>query len=978
MENTLATNQIFCVYLETANGLPRVVFCRLDSGSANGPQSTQNTQKVDQETAYYFSDDDLNGWVAISADEAQRGGDSRPRWVRVDTAPDSLVDFLKSQIHEDRLEKWQGDNNAYGLLDESAFKDRLVPDKKCACEVEGNSVCLSDEAWATFQAGGTAPSFLVMESRVIEIYRIKLWNVRTLHRLRYAATKQQSLTTTTLRLIDSDFKGKPFFLICNSMIVEQCAKHAVVLTQEIIKVMRGCEESLVCDKARQKIADNLHRFTYGGKFSFRSFKDLCALGWLEPLMGAFDSQYRNEFYKTVLDHSPDEDIRKWCGILASATAGKDNDASYKQLIEASEQAVSTAEMKEQFLLLFEFLGRDYLVGLPPGDLPSGDCDIPELDVSKLNPVLVRTDIGQGRYLGMFYKRLATVRVRLRQQGAGNAGGLRVADFVADATEKDITDYDNGLLIDVLRARTPFHERRLLQMIGIPCRQALGDIFYDRAAAGLHPLSRPEGKPTVDGRTFQTRDEVVVEMAKKYVTLNRQLQDFRLDELTRFVENQEVEKTRPLLEKLSIVRKIASFDEHLAETPLASLLDVYAAQFEDQGHILAQRLCKTVLGCAGNVDNNLPRNECKEWVAAFWREIQECFPDGPSWESFRKCAYERAPGAPEDKPVTTAYTLFVLASVFDRQITTFYVPEGQFVMPYDAMVWAVSSVHRLQMMSALLGVCCGDWVCQHRVDNVLSRRMVWNHRIASMTKVWRVAEDTAGVVPAPRTEETSFCNNHRCRHAPQDAAMFAVGTALYFDKIKLNSILQKMGWWFNGLLDEEMHHHFRCKCGSIMAPTFNNEKLNFFKCPKWNNADHDHDNDVYLNWCVHSHCSNVIDSREKVQSCSNNFRICTKCGSCCFKHQETQEYGDNVVEEEIWVPACRSCSRKLNDAWEAIKQGLIKDDSGEQFVCDACGDKNIVYPSRAAWWSQRESENARMAAIQWGMLDQYFKYNSRPV
>ena len=92
----------------------------------------------------------------------------------------------------------------------------------------------------------------------------------------------------------------------------------------------------------------------------------------------------------------------------------------------------------------------------------------------------------------------------------------------------------------------------------------------------------------------------------------------------------------------------------------------------------------------------------------------------------------------------------------------------------------------------------------------------------------------------------------------------------------------MGWWFNGLINDVMNHHFRCNCNMLMAPRLIGVDLNRFNCP--NNSD-GHDRDIYLSWCIDPFCSHIIDSRIDKIKCEEGKYICSKCGSCCKNHKQ---------------------------------------------------------------------------------------------
>jgi hypothetical protein len=898
----------------------------------------------------------------------------------VATVPDSLVEHLTIQFLKDGFPHWHCENNAFGMLDEEEYTEHLVGEDGSSV-IGHHLIRLAPEARQGRKNNGPQPFLLVLEARVIVLSTWNLWNVSRVEGRGYSGEKMNSHDTTTLAKIDQRVNNKPVLLLDRNKILEHCVQHSNLLTKSIVDAMWHAEFALVCDRARDRIAENLHRFTYAGDFKMRRFLDACALKWLVTLLGGDDARQRNEFYKMAKERSSDDYIKNRCNVLDAVTdvgavaGGIDNGSSYKEIVEAEGQILPAAEPQEQFLLLFDFLGRDYLVGLPPEDLPSGTSgDNAMLDMSRLTPVLVRTNLGQNRHLGWLYKRVAIIRARLYACCADSAS-LKVGEYLADVTVSDLLNGDSNLLKKILQARTPFHERRLLQMIGIPCRQALSDICHERVAAGQHPLRLRDENALP---TYQSGDEALCEAIQEHVKTERALSDAHsLDALQALLDRPKFKNQPTVLGKMAVVRKIALFHEPIHGTPLANILDTYALQLNEQGHDLASRLCETVLGRSGrNNNSDNTREECTKWIAAFWKIISQCFPDaGPAWNRIRESSYPRP--TRDENTENNVYTLFIIAAVFDRQITTFYSPVGRYAMPYGALLWGLNSVYRLQMLSAVLQMCCGDWACGCRVDNVFSRRLVWSHRLAASANPWRAPEDGAGMMPQPYTEKKFYCHNSTCRHIPTDAALNAVGLMLHFDETTLHKVLRKMGWWFNGVLDECLHNHFRCKCGAMMAPIpVNNPYFTMFRCPV-NGAALQHDANVYLNWCRGTYCSNAIDSRVETKQCSNHFRICSKCGSCCDKHLGKVDYDADAIARAMWVPACHACSRKLDEAGKAIRSGAINA-GGQLFLCGACGKDNWMYPTRAAWWSERQKMTSAPVAIQWGMMDQFYLYNTRPV
>lgn len=902
---------------DTNNIFPRVIFYQSEWLSPVDP-APKITKLSD--TAYYFIEDGTTSTKVTEPDVQNDGAGGhngiRLSWVQEKNPPGSLVQKIEERFKSDGLDQWEIKSNAYGLVDEKTFRENSTSPNCTVATIDERILFLPSASRVSFKEKPEISDILVMEASVVLIQNKEHWRVDKVHRRPYADPAKQGLNETSLSALTKKI-NKPFFLLSRKWIVEHCAQYADGLTRAIVHILLNCELQFISDKARSRISKNLLMFTYNGDFIERNFEvifgvtwlEMVMVGadrldrnefsksvtWLEMVMGGVDRLHRNEFYKTVQQHSCSNDVKELCAGLALITneeGEKNQSAHYDKLIATIEKQFPPTEVKDCFLFLFNFLGLHFLVGIPPSELqPGSKGNNTKLDVVNINPVLLKTSLeGRNHHLGKFDTRVKTVRVFMKEHLIDKNFPLRVAVYEEDVTKTHLIDYDNELLKDVLQCRTPFHERRLLQMLGVPCRQALGDVFFDRMTLGKHlmPLQYSDKKGV---RTYQSRDTVVLEEVKNHVSLDKDLAQINsADDLDKFLS---IKRQFNLLGKMVVLRKMAPFHQEL-EGNVRTTVTKFEEGLRDQGHILAASLCNTVLEYSGKgVDAKTSMDKCcKAWVAGFWKEITECFPDnGLEWiEDFaatRNGNYFRK---------NSVYTLFVIASMFDRQITTFYEASGKYLMPHDSMVWAVNSVHRLQMMSALLPMCCGDWVCTHTKEDdckdehsidikdydaeIKSRRLWWDYRLAAVAKPRGV--ENQGVDGSILNQKFT-CSYSECRHASEDAALLKIGLDLGLDKKIVMRHLQKLGWWFNGLMSETLHQHFRCnKCQTIMTPQRDGTDLNKFSCP---NGTEGHDKGVYLSWCSNSACNHVIDSRIDKNKCSHEQRFykCNVCGSCpCIK------------------------------------------------------------------------------------------------
>ena len=797
---------------------------------------------------------------------------------RYEDNQDDIECWIDKQFKIDGLREWDTKRGHF-LVDEEVFLEGLSTEFPMVALIEDKSLFIPKEITESVLESTEQPNILLIDASIFFLQGGELLRIEDLQKKSYSDSSAQTLETTHLLALS----GENYSLLSIDLIVEHCAEYADSLTNNILNAMLMGELRTLQNTARKFISNSLHNFTYEGSFNkseFGELEEIIVLPWLETLMGGFEISSRHQFYETIQKYSCVVKTTELSGRLKSLVSEEKGKPSYGDLLTLLDH-IGTPSSGECFLFIFNYAGVSFLVGIPPKDLASEkNGDVPKLNVHRLDPVLLKTDLGQGNYLGVFYKHVATVHAHVNTYTIGDDFQFHIATFIEDATKEHLLNYDNNFLKEVLQSRSPRHDRRLLQMIGIPCRQALGDIFHDRMLKGLRPI--PTSNPY--GRTFQSRDNVTLETIKRYIEFDEDLGQVNgLDDLQMFLnEKKGIQFT--LIEKMAILRKIASYSESLSNTPLAAVVDCFEQELFDQGHLLASQVCKSVQNYLNQEDTE--QQTLKNLVGMFWKEIQECFPDdGSDWHSipesekaYGRHRYNTPP--PETSSRLSVYSIFVLSALFDRQITTFYERFGKYNMPYDTMVWAINSVHRLQMLSVLLQMCCGDWVCLSK-DIIQSRRLLWDKRIAGVTKP-RGSNKAKGRIPDPQTNQTFTCIDSICHHPPPSAVLLAIGKSLHFNDRELNNTLQRMGWWFNALMDENMNHHFRCSCGMMMSPEGNNLKK--FRCPL--NGE-EHDKEVYLIWCLDSHCDNIIDSRIDSKKCDNGYYICGKCGACCPEHQKSK-------------------------------------------------------------------------------------------
>ncbi len=735
-------------------------------------------------------------------------------------APQAIIDAAINQFKIDGLARLACADNSWGLVDEKAFKESIHPGANDTAEIGTEIFYLGEDARNVINGNAAHDcQLLIFNFAKTKAGAYELCNIGKAYGRPYDEQDRQTLKSATLAKIGQKFQGIPLDLLSNVWIAEHCAQCAEPLTKAIIDKLLECELHCICDKARRHIFNNLHDFTYTCRVDSRKFSDLLGMPWLEKVMGGVELTQRNVFYEKILQHSNDTYVKDRCAVLSKITSkseGFGGTGHYEELIRLVEEYFQPDEIKKAFLLLFDFLGKHFISGIPPSELPPGTDgnSAPRLDLPKMDPVLLKSLLKDDRHLGIFDRRVKTVYSELKEYQIGTVR-LRIAQYIEDVRSEHLTDSENALLQDILACRAPLHERRVLQLLGVPCRQAIGDVFLDRMTLGRHLI--PFDYAVKGVRNFQSRDAIVVNEIKEHRQLGEKIANLSLDALDAFLAEK---RQFNLLGKMVVLSKISSFSQKL-DGMIMSTVEHFELDLRDQCHLMAAAICNTVLRYAGKgADENKTVEECKNWVSAFWKEIIECFPDqhyGNNEKKNEDFSWHHELNAVRNGNIfkeKSHYTQFVLASMYDRQITTFYEPGGRFLMPYDAMVWAIHSVHRLHMMSALLPMCCGDWVCTHSKEDAandnqpetdrgqaFSRRIWWDYRLAAVAR---------------KSGHRLNCCYKECHHPYKEAALQQISLNLGLHERTVDRHLQKIGWWYNGLADENLHSHFRCSvCGSIM-------------------------------------------------------------------------------------------------------------------------------------------------------------------
>jgi|GEM_PF-184450 len=750
----------------------------------------------------------------------------------------------------------------------------------------------------------------------------------------------------------------PINILSNKYLLKSIATDAPALTTELLEELELWQVLKIKNEARKIITRNLCNFTY--RESGNSRLNLELPRWIQQIIGPATHDSLVATIETIKDVSPESGIVSRCEtFLIFYDQGSFDRFAEEYAAVNGINRVKTADGADALpVFLFDFYQKSSIIGVQFEDIPEGLLsDIPWLDPSKIEPIFLHAGDAKGDYLGLFYKRITTAFVRITSYALPkDMGLLHLAHWDRDCGAEDL---NLEFLKTLLSRRTPHHERRVLQLAGVPCRQALDD-SVSKKLNGLRPTSDV-------AIALKDRDRALALAVKSYIDFSTAIKNSALDDLLE-VLNQEEEKgmsSTEVLPGMCLLSKIAENLHQLpANVPIEDRIDTMTKSFNMQGQYLAASLCETLLNAWGKThpEKDSHKDVIKKIVRTFWAELRECFPD----DNTGQWASTGDKGDPQSNTRMTRYTAFILSTIFDRPRTTFY--EKAQPLPYEILDWAMASVMRLHLLSAVLPMCCGDWACLKRYDNPGARKISWRNRNFALFRkeVDYTGDKRGGKIPKTQSGQTgtAWCADSRCKHAPDSAPLLSI-CATHFttsDIRDLHMTVGKMGWWMNGVLSMQMHKHFRCsKCGGFMVPDFKNPSFNYFNCGQ---AGTDHDKIVYLSWCIGKRCPNVIDSRLADKRCSKGKIICRKCGMCCWDHMTNLA---KLKVEPSFV--CRSCSRIIpepNELSQITPKGL-------SVQCGGCDTENVLFPADL---SAKRLSSLKNAAIQGPLLDGGTSINTR--
>ncbi len=359
---------------------------------------------------------------------------------------------------------------------------------------------------------------------------------------------------------------------------------------------------------------------------------------------------------------------------------------------------------------------------------------------------------------------------------------------------------------------------------------------------------------------------------------------------------------------------------------------------------------------------------KDLRSSLWSELHHVFPDTHDWAITER---PTRTWEGEDQARISDFASVVLSGVFHRPFVVAYRQTRE--LPRRHLRLALDSIQRVNLLTAIFPVCCGDWANSRYFDLIQKAHRAEESRIFASISGTQNAEQGEYVLPYPELSSgNSLCSGSRCKHALNSISDFPlllwrIGVLTRSRLQDLQREVARCAFWLNSLFDHLTHRHFRCRhCGMLLSPDRSSNDPNRFNCPKSANQPGEaHDRNVYLSWCRGSGCSRVIDSREigEAKRCSNGKYICPGCSACCYQHDRNFKSGDPLN------PACRSCRRELT------MQGGIKGEAGSAYsvVACVCGAENHVYDQ----WD-REQVTDELSSLSPRDFDGIFRYNTRPL
>ena len=748
-------------------------------------------------------------------------------------------------------------------------------------------------------------------------------------------------------------------LLLTDHIVQRLCSFHKALFGRIVGYIEDRQVESTCALGRKHIIDSLRNYTceVTGRQATK-FKAPDFLRQLEPNEGLSLNVLESLFHVTLEEKDRIDHLAK--------LEGKHIDFHTFVLDLIKRRRIETSAVELEMLATFNFSLNGEIACATLKSLPvARGITYPAVGVMEILPVLLRKTFLHDQDNG----RSDNVEIKLHQTFSRHVVLFANVEVVKIGFERGsecfgLASWDHNLTETEAREamsllahrRLPLHERRVLQLLQIPCRESLDDM----EALSLGRVTKEKGtpdKPLI--LTAESCDEALLKSIDSVRNLRRELKGARsqkdveaiLRKLT-FGEGGDF-PSDSAIPTIEVLARIAEFS-HVESSELLEWMQTRRDAFERGGNYLLDLLIEWVQLLVQEGGVSLMKRDCsRELRTKLWFEFQTIFPDNKDWIGFSR----------EPNGAIVGESLFaktVLNSIFQRPFLIEY--KRPPVLPKRELQLALQSVQRVHRLAAVFPVCCGDWCTNDYFNGLHKMRKYAESRLfASIKPGWR-QDDNGETIMADECllAECSQCFGSRCLHAPNHKSSLrlllwkiAEKTGQMEDFIKA---VERCGFWINTIIDDGAHYHFRCRgCGELFVPERRNSKPYYFSCPKSFPESDEHDENIYINWCVG--CGGVIDSRE-CGKCSKRAYVCKKCGGCCRDHTE--------IAPKDGGPACFECRRQI-----PMPSSAKFSPSHPFKVNCVCGIENQIYPKSLS----RDSNFANAALwpkeIGW-------RYNTRDV
>lgn len=682
-------------------------------------------------------------------------------------------------------------------------------------------------------------------------------------------------------------------LLATDHIVQRLCTFRSPLFERILDYNEDREVQTTCSKAGGHVIDSLRNYT-------------CEVrGWqakqieFPPFLKQLNQEVEPEELAALSDLHEDERARIDSLIDLRATRCDFHDF-VRLLLEMRKVEPSGSEL--EMVATFNFSLHKEIACAQLKALPEAKgITYPRIEVSKLVPILLQKGIAQDedneptekgasllhRNFSRHVVLYANVEIFEFPYRSRNGGTVK---FGLAAWNHNLTELEAREAMSLLaHRRLPLHERRVLQLLQIPCRESLDDmealslgrVIKEKEAADLPPLL-----------TAESCDEALLKSIDSVRDLRRELKGARsqkdveaiLRKLT-FGEGGDF-PSDSAIPTIEVLARIAEFS-HVESSELREWMTTRRNAFHRGGNYLLDLLIEWVQSL---VQEGVSESG-KDFFASklrmkLWNEFQTIFPDNSDWIGFKKVAEGARQGV-------SLFAQTVLNSVFQRPFLMKYKEPP--VLPKREMELALQSVQRIHRLAAVFPVCCGDWTTAYYFNDFSKMMKYAESRVfASIKPGWSRQQQNGEMIMADECllVDSSQCFGSQCIHAPNHKSSLRLLLWKVAEKTgqteNFVKTVERCGFWINTIIDDGAHHHFRCKCGELFVPEPTKAEAYYFSCPKWSPESNGlHDKDIYINWCLGNGepCGAVIDSRDG-KKCSKGKVICSKCGACCSEHKRS--------------------------------------------------------------------------------------------